>query len=369
MNTFDDRPFIAIWELTRACDLVCLHCRAEACKDRDPAELTTDEGKQLLDRLAAGGVPLVVLTGGDPAKRDDLVQLVSYGTSRGLSMALTPSATPLVTDELIHELAEAGLTRLAISIDGPDAAVHDAFRGIPGSFDAALRILATARKLGLSTQINTSLHTANIQLLPEFRSLVRTLAPTLWSVFVVVRTGRATNSMVLSAEQVERLLENLAEASATESFAIKTTAAPHLRRVLLQQKKRDQPARGRMAGWVNEGRGFMFVSHLGEVFPSGFLPVPCGNVRDRDPLDIYRDHPVFRALRDEDAFSGKCGVCEYRKVCGGSRARALSQGGDMFGSDPACAYIPPRYQGEPLKRTHLKLLDQSLAGSDHDRHG
>src|SRR6478736_1468169 len=356
MKTFDEQPFIAIWELTRACDLVCLHCRAEACKDRDPAELTTEEGKRLLDRLAAGKVPLVVLTGGDPAKRQDLVELVAHGTSRGLSMALTPSATPLVTDELIRELGRVGLTRLAISIDGPDATVHDTFRGVAGSFDCALRILESARNCGISTQINTSVHTGNIRLLPEFRSLVKTLAPTLWSVFVVVRTGRATQDMVLSAEQVERLLEDLAEASASESFAIKTTAAPHLRRVLLQQRKDNQPARGRLAGWVNERRGFMFVSHQGDVFPSGFLPVPCGNVRNRDPLEIYRNHPVFRGMRDEDSFSGKCGVCEYRKVCGGSRARALSQGGDMFGSDPACAYIPPRYEGVPVKRTHLDVL-------------
>lgn len=354
--SFDERPFIAIWELTRACDLVCLHCRAEACKDRDPTELTTSEGKQLLDRLAAGGVSLLVLTGGDPAKRQDLVELVSYGTSRGLSMALTPSATPLVTEQLIRELADAGLTRLAISIDGPNAAVHDAFRGVPGSFDCALRILESAKRFGVSTQVNTSLHTRNIQLLPEFQALVRTLAPALWSVFVVVRTGRATQDMVLTAEQVEQLLERLVEASSTETFAIKTTAAPHLRRVLLQQRKENQSARGRLAGWVNEGRGFMFVSHQGEVFPSGFLPVPCGNVRQRDPIDIYRSHPVFLGLRNEDAFAGKCGVCEYRKVCGGSRARALSEAGDMFGSDPACAYVPPRYQGEPIKRTHLDVL-------------
>src|SRR6478752_440951 len=161
MNTFDERPFIAIWELTRACDLVCLHCRAEACKDRDPTELSTQEGKHLLDRLAAGGVPLVVLTGGDPAKRQDLVELVAHGTSRGLSMALTPSATPLVTDELIRQLAGAGLQRLAISIDGPNAAVHDGFRGVAGGFDCALHILETARSLGLSTQVNTSIHADN----------------------------------------------------------------------------------------------------------------------------------------------------------------------------------------------------------------
>src|SRR6478736_6855997 len=206
MKTFEDRPFITIWETTRACDLVCKHCRADACKDRDPAELTTAQGKRLLDDLAAGGVPLVVLTGGDPAKRQDLVELVAHGTSRGISMALTPSATPLVTDELIRELAGAGLTRLAISIDGPDAAVHDGFRGVAGGFDCALRILATAKGCGLSTQVNTSVHTGNIGLLPELTALVQTLGVSLWSVFVVVRTGRATDSMVLSAERVEQLL-------------------------------------------------------------------------------------------------------------------------------------------------------------------
>lgn len=356
MKTFGQRPFITIWETTRACDLVCKHCRADACKERDPAELTTSDGKRLLDQLAAGGVPLVVLTGGDPAKRPDLVELVAHGTARGINMALTPSATPLVTDELVRELAKAGLTRLAISIDGPDAAVHDGFRGVAGGFDCALRILRTARSAGLSTQVNTSVHSANIALLPELRGLVRTLAPSLWSVFVVVRTGRATSEMVLSAERVEELLESLADAAVTESFSIKTTAAPHLRRVLLQRKKTAPSARGRLAGWVNEGRGFMFVSHQGQVFPSGFLPVPCGSVKEQNPLEIYRDHPVFRGLRDEDEFTGKCGVCEYRKVCGGSRARAFSQGGDMFGSDPGCSYVPPRIHRAKPARVHLEVV-------------
>jgi radical SAM protein with 4Fe4S-binding SPASM domain len=189
------------------------------------------------------------------------------------------------------------------------------------------------------------------------QALVRELTCTLWSVFVVVPTGRAKRDMVLSAEEVERLLEDLAVASETESFAIKTTAAPHFRRVLLQRKQKNATARGRMAGWVNEGRGFMFVSHRGEVFPSGFLPIVCGNVREKDPLDIYRNSEVLRALRDEDGFSGKCGVCEYRKVCGGSRARALAQGGDMLGADPACSYIPPGYRGDAKTRTHLAVVE------------
>jgi radical SAM protein with 4Fe4S-binding SPASM domain len=356
MKSFEEKPFIAIWETTRACDLVCLHCRADACKDRDPGELSTDQGKRLLDELAAGGVPLVVLTGGDPAKRRDLVELVAYGTSRGLSMALTPSATPLVTDDLIRELAAAGLSRLAISIDGPNAAVHDGFRGVAGGFDCALHILETARSCGLSTQVNTSIHTGNIDLFPDMRDLVKGLDCTLWSVFVVVPTGRAKRGMVLSAEQVETLLGNLADAAESVPFAIKTTAAPHFRRVLLQRKKENPTARGRLPGWVNEGRGFMFVSHQGEVFPSGFLPIPCGNVKDTNPLEIYRNHEVFRGLRNEDAFAGKCGVCEYRKVCGGSRARARAQEGDMFGSDPACVYVPPRYAGEAKKRTYLEVL-------------
>lgn len=356
MKSHDDHPFIAIWETTQACDLECKHCRAEARPERDAGELDTAEGKRLLESFAAAHVPLVVLTGGDPAKRPDLVELVAHGRALGLNMGLTPSATPLVTPELVGELARAGLSRLAISIDGPNAEIHDGFRGLAGGFECALSILEAARKHSLPTQINTSIYRSNQGCLPELVSFVRAQRCALWSVFFVVPTGRATWNMELSADEVEAALELLADVAEREPFAVKTTAAPHYRRLLLQRGRgKSHGARGIAGLDVNEGRGFMFVSHRGEVFPSGFLPVPCGNVRDTDPVTIYRESPVFRSLRDAHSLQGKCVMCQYKKVCGGSRARAYAHTGNLLASDPACAYLPPGYVAPPEARPPRRL--------------
>lgn len=348
----ETRPFIAIWETTQACDLACLHCRACAQSERSAGELSTDEGKQLLESLARAGVPLVVLTGGDPAKRPDLVELVGYGKSLGLVMALTPSATPLVTPELLQELAAAGLSRIAISIDGPDAETHDRFRGVEGSFAHSLRILECAKNLGLSTQINTSVHVASTRALPSIARIVEEAGCVLWSVFYLVPTGRAHASMLPSAEEVEASFRVLFDISERAPFGVKTTAAPHYRRVIVQRKKE---ARGRAAIRVNDGRGFLFVSHTGDVFPSGFFPMPCGNVRATDPIDVYRNHAVFTALRDPERLRGKCGACEFKDLCGGSRARALAMTGDYLGSDPLCAYVPKGWS--ETKRRHLGVVN------------
>ncbi|HEU5074105.1 MAG TPA: TIGR04053 family radical SAM/SPASM domain-containing protein [Polyangiaceae bacterium] len=349
---FDERPFIAIWETTQACDLACRHCRASATPARDLGELDTAEGMRLLDALAAARVPLVVLTGGDPAKRPDLVALVSHGVSRGLGMALTPSATPLVTSELIHALASAGLSRLAISIDAPDSETHDAFRGVPGSFERSLVILRDANAAGIRTQINTSLHSGNIHALRRMTSIVEQSGSVLWSVFFVVPTGRAGVQLLPSASEVEAALDQLAGIAASARFSVKTTAAPHYRRVLLQRKKAGAAhvsagTHGAPALRVNDGRGFLFVSHRGEIFPSGFLPIGCGNVRSDDVMEVYRKHPTFVELRDPDGLHGKCGACEYRSVCGGSRARAYALTGDRRASDPLCAYVPAGFDGAP----------------------
>lgn len=349
MAKFDDRPFIAIWETTQACDLACQHCRACAKPERDPRELETNEGKRLLESLAEAQVPLVILTGGDPAKRPDLLELVAHGRSLGLLMGLTPSATPLVTTELVAALGRAGLSRLAISVDAPSAAVHDAFRGVPGSFELSLRILRDAKEHGIGTQINTSIHVKNIDLLEEMATVVRDAGCLLWSVFFVVPTGRAGQAMLPSPERVERALEELASLAERELFAVKTTAAPHYRRVLAERKRSagvsaDYGTHGKHGLRVNDGRGFLFVSHRGEVFPSGFLPIPCGNVRERDVMEIYRQSPVFRQLRDTSLLRGKCGACEYRNICGGSRARAYATTGDYLDWDGLCAYVPPGYE-------------------------
>ncbi len=347
---FDDKPFIAIWETTQACDLVCKHCRAEARPERDDGELSTEEGRDLLASFARAEVPLVILTGGDPAKRPDLVELVRYGSSLGLSMGLTPSATPLVTIELLQKLKDAGLKRLAMSIDGLASESHDRFRGREGSFRRTLEILQAARRLGVPTQVNTTLHAGTIDRLEPMSVFLRNLGIDLWSVFTLVPTGRASESLMPDADAIEAAYKQLVRLSKRVPFAIKTTAGPHYRRIALQEKKATGSdvvvgARGRQAMWVNEGRGFLFVSHRGDVYPSGFLPLACGNVRRTDPITIYRQHPTFRLLRDSDSLKGKCRSCSFRMVCGGARARAHAMTGDLMESDPLCTYLPPDYDG------------------------
>ena len=343
---YGDAPFIVFWELTRACDLACRHCRACAVPDRDPRELTTEEGKALLDSVSAMGTPLVVLTGGDPAKRPDLVALVRHGASLGLRVALTPSATPLVTRELLAELRDAGLARLAVSLDGASRGLHDGFRGVEGSHARTFEILRTARELGITTQVNTSITRFNQHELAAIADNIAELGVELWGVFFVVPTGRGVSEACLSAEEVEKTLEWLATVAERHLFDVKTTAAPQFRRVLLQRKFKHadivglRDGIGRAVRGVNDGQGVAFVSHVGDVSPSGFLPIPCGNVRDEGLPWIYRQHAVFRELRDTGALEGKCGACEFRSVCGGSRARAYATTGDMLAEDPACAYVP-----------------------------
>ena len=363
---FDVAPFIVIWEMTQACDLACLHCRASAQPRRRPDELTTDEAKRLMDEVRAMGNPLFVLTGGDPLKRPDTVEIVEYGARIGLRVAMTPSGTPLLTPTVLAELRDAGLARLAVSLDGSNATVHDRFRGVDGSFDASVRMLRVARELGLSTQINTTIHRGNVDDLESLSALAAALGIALWSLFVVVPTGRAHRGQLPTAEEMEDVFARVAGWADHLPFDVKTTAAPHYRRVALQ-RDRDARREARRAGmayvepsrWpvgvaptgaeigrirgVTDGNGFVFVSHTGEIFPSGFLPLRAGNVRTDDLATVYRESPLFRALRDRDAFAGKCGACEFRWVCGGSRARAYAMTGSATGSDPLCAYLPPSY--------------------------
>ncbi len=300
----------------------------------------------MLGSVAAMGAPLMVLTGGDPAKRPDLVELVRHGSGLGLRVALTPSATPLVTRELLIELRDAGLARLAVSLDGASRGLHDGFRGVEGSHARTFEILRCARELGITTQVNTSITRFNRHELPAIADHLVDLGIELWGVFFVVPTGRGATEVCLPASEVEEVLVWLATVAERCAFDVKTTAAPQFRRVLLQRKFQREnivglrDGIGRAARGVNDGQGVAFVSHIGEVSPSGFLPVPCGNVRDEGLAQIYRQHPVFRALRDPDTLGGKCGVCEFRKVCGGSRARAYATTRNVLAEDPACAYVP-----------------------------
>ena len=356
-------PFIVIWEMTRACDLACLHCRATAVPNRDRGELSTGEAKQLLDTVRTFGRPLFVLTGGDPLKRPDVVELVRYGSDIGLRMAMTPSGTPLMTPDVIRELRDAGLARLAVSLDGSSGAIHDRFRGVDGSFEWTVRMIRAARELGLTTQINTTISRHNVHDVESLITMMGDMGVSLWSVFFIVPTGRARASDLATADEFERVFHRLYDLSKTAPFDIKTTAAPHYRRVVMQRQREERRAGeraeapspmtggigfsladgvGRAKG-VNDGDGFVFVSHRGDIYPSGFLPVSTGNVRRDSLVDIYRTHSAFTELRDRERLKGKCGVCEFRAVCGGSRARAYAMTGDVLESDPLCAYVPPAY--------------------------
>ncbi len=360
---FNERPFIVIWEVTQACDLACVHCRAMAQPYRNPLELSTDDGKRLIDEIAAMQVPVFVLTGGDPLKRPDIYDLVEYATARGVRTSLTPSATPLLTREAIGELQRRGLARLAVSLDGSTAEIHDAFRRVAGSYEWTLRAIRWARELGLPVQINTTITRRNLADFEATVRLLETLDIVLWSVFFLVPTGRGQTSDLISAEEFEEVFAKLYEVSRRMRFDIKTTEAQHYRRYLLQQRtaerrggaaavpnasqgRRQYPGLdlsggiGRAPRGLNDAKGFVFVSHLGEVFPSGFLPISAGNVRRQSLADIYRNSPLFISLRDTSQLKGKCGACEFRNVCGGSRARAFALTGDPLAEEPCCVYQP-----------------------------
>jgi radical SAM protein with 4Fe4S-binding SPASM domain len=338
--SFDLAPVVVIWETTQACALKCVHCRAEAIDRRSDEELTTDQAFSLLEEIRRFGDPLVVLTGGDPLRRPDAVDIVEYGTVLGLHMAMTPSATPEVSLSLLKELKKAGLKRLAVSLDGPTAEIHDAFRGVAGSYDWTLKIMRWANEIGLSLQINTTVSRHNLQDFDAIAAFLEKFKVDLWSVFFLVPVGRATLSQEPGAREFEKIFERMSELSHTSSFQIKSTEAPQYRRVLIQTNRQSP----RPILPISDGKGFVFISHTGEVYPSGFLPVFAGNVK-KDPLvDLYQNSELFRTLRDASKLKGKCGACEYKSICGGSRARAYAIHRDVMASDPYCVHVPKGYE-------------------------
>jgi radical SAM protein len=362
---FKERPFIVIWEVTQACDLACVHCRASAQALRNPLELTTAEGKRLIDEIAALKVPVFVLTGGDPLKRPDTYELIEYAAAQGVRISLTPSATPLLTRNAIEQMKQRGLARLAISLDGPTAAIHDAFRKVPGSYDWTLNAVRWAREIDLPVQINTTITRHNFLLIDDIIALLERLDIALWSVFFLVPTGRGQHVDLVSAEEFEQVFEKLYHLAQRAPFDIKSTEAQHYRRFLLQRRVEERKtgvaagARmahpfqsmigvntgdgiGRAPKGINDGKGFAFVSHLGEVYPSGFLPLSAGNIRKQSLTELYRNSPLFTSLRNTALLKGKCGECEFKEICGGSRARAFALTGDPFAEEPCCVYQPKK---------------------------
>lgn len=360
---YDKAPFLIIWETTQACDLTCRHCRASARPEADPGELTTREGESLLEQAAAMGTPIFILSGGDPLKRKDLFHLVGHGHRLGLRMATIPAATPLLTEKVVARLKEAGLSQMALSLDFPYAAAHDAFRGVPGAFDITMRAVEWAHRQSLPLQINTTLCARSVDHLEEMAALVGRLGIVFWEVFFLVPMGRGSELGGLTADQCEKAFGILYGVQKRSDFLVKVTEAPHYRRYVAQREWEEKGRGGqRFQGnalpgqllrtegpghtiglatqGVNAGNGFMFVSHRGGIFPSGFLPLQAGDTRRHRLEWVYRYSPLFRQLRSPEQLLGVCGRCEYQRICGGSRARAWALTGNHMASDPWCGYRP-----------------------------
>lgn len=343
---FGEGPLMFYYEVTQACDLTCQHCRASAQPLADQRELSSSESRDLLDQVATfPRPPVVVFTGGDPLKRPDLLDLIRHARDAGLQIALTPSATPLATLDALRQARDAGVSCLGISLDGSDAATHDAFRGWQGSFERTLQMLAYAHELELPVQVNTTITRRNVHQVDAMADLFANQHIAMWSVFFLVPVGRGAMEQRIAEDEYEDVFGKLWTQSQRQPYGIKTTEAPHYRRFVLERggdplgsSQKSRPRRAPLG--VGDGKGVMFVSHIGEIYPAGFLPLACGRFPNDSVVDAYQNHPTFRALRDPERLTGKCGVCDYRDACGGSRSRAYAVFGDPLASEPDCAYSP-----------------------------
>jgi radical SAM protein len=350
-HTFPRAPHRVYWELTRACDLACRHCRAEAVPARDPRELDTAAGRRLLEAIREFGSPppRVILTGGDPLKRPDFWELLEHATSVGLGVSVAPSGTPLLTDDVVRRLKQAGVEAMSLSLDGSTSLRHDRFRGVPGCFERTVAGARAASEAGIPLQVNTLVTAETLPDLVGISALVEGLGAARWSLFFLIQVGRGQVLRQLRPGACEALLRWLWARSERVPFAVTTTEAPHYRRVALQAMQAAGTPREvarrhaiRHGFGMRDGNGILFVSHRGEIQPSGFLPLVAGDVGAAGPVAVYRESPLFQRLRTPDSFGGRCGRCEFRQVCGGSRARAYAVDGDPFGEDPLCLYWPGR---------------------------
>jgi len=384
---FDETPFLAIWEVTQSCDLACKHCRAAAQPIPHPDQLSTAEGKELIDEIAKMEVPIFVFTGGDPLKRPDVFELIKYASDKGVSVALTPSATPLLTRDALVKLKEAGLVRLGISLDGSSPEIHDAFRGFAGTWARTIQAVEWANEVGIPIQVHTTISRHNAHDLDNLTALFEKMKIVMWNVFFLVPVGRGQLNDLLSGEEFEQVFGKIYELSHRVSFQIKTTEAMHYRRYLIQHNLEERKmghgsghpgghpaavayepgaptteAKTRNMGWatrrVNDGKGFVFVSHKGDVYPSGFLPLHAGNVRDTPLHEIYQDAPVFRDLRDTSKLQGKCGACEFKEICGGSRARAYAMTGNHLAQEQCCIYQPKNWHPDVELAEQVDVREQ-----------
>jgi radical SAM protein len=341
---------LVYWEMTQACGLACRHCRAEAMANPHPLELTSAEGQLLLKQTVEFGAPLphIILTGGDPLSRKDIYPLLDFACGLGLEVSITPSATPELTAAAITRLKQHGIQSLGLSLDGSSAEKHDAIRAIPGTFDRTVAAAQHAGRLGLPIQVNTLVSEETADDLPAIYELLRSSFPVMrWSLFFLISVGRGKALNEVSPEEGERIMNWVLDLVPQAPFAVKTTEAPSYRRLAIGKMRdahtsyADMKETAVYKGFqIRDGHGIVFVSNQGEIYPSGFLPLHCGNVRTSSLVDVYRNSETFRALHSPGQFHGKCGMCEYSHICGGSRARAFAYSGDALGTDPFCPYEP-----------------------------
>ncbi|MBX5474244.1 MAG: TIGR04053 family radical SAM/SPASM domain-containing protein [Thermoleophilia bacterium] len=356
------RPILVFWETTRACLLACRHCRASAIPRPLPGELSTEEGERLIESLTRFGrpFPVLVLTGGDVLMRADLVRLATYASELGLPVAVSPSVTPRLEPRVLAALRQAGVKVASISLDGASAATHEGLRGIEGHLPATLEAIRLLREHGFTVQVNTVVRPENVEELPEIAALVHAGGARIWEVFFLVRVGRGSRLRELAPHENEDVCHFLVDAS-RYGFVVRTVEAPFFRRVVAWRGEgracETGPLYERLATRLRallgepsaesraqtkgtrDGKGIVFVSYDGDVYPAGFLPLALGNVRRRSLPDIYQGSPLLREIRAA-RFHGRCGACEYADLCGGSRARAYAASGDPLGEDPACPYAP-----------------------------
>lgn len=342
-------PRLIFWETTTGCNLKCMHCRATAADFRSSDDLTTEESFAMLGSIAAYARPVVVLSGGEPLMREDIFEIAAYGTSLGLKMALGTNGT-LITPDVADQLKTSGIQRISISIDGSTAKYHDAFRRVPGAFAAALEGIENCKRAGIPYQINTSVTKSNLDQLPAILSLAERLGSSALHLFLLVPTGcgkEIAEEEMITPDQYEEILNWFYDKSKETSINLKATCAPHYFRIMRQRAAKDgikitpethgfeAVTKGCLAG-----TGVCFISHKGEVFPCGYLPVKAGSIRETGFGDIWENSEVFQKLRDDSLLNGKCGNCVFKKVCGGCRARAFANNADYLSEEPFCAYMP-----------------------------
>ncbi len=359
----DRDPVVVFWEMTLACALACRHCRALAQPKRSPLELSASECIRVLEDLTSfDHAPIVVLSGGDPFMRRDLFDLVEHGIGLGLTMSVAPAATALATRQRFQRLKDLGVSRLSLSLDGSAAAAHDSFRGVEGSFNLTRKAMSNARAAGMAFQVNTTVTRQTVEDLPAIAELVASSGAMLWDLFFLVPTGRAAAEDTISPEEHERVFGWLCGLAEQVPFSLKTTLGQHFRRVQVLKRlasegrgldglSPDQVRELYRGVPSNDGKGILFISHRGEVCPSGFLPISAGNVRRDSVVSRYRDSPLFRSLRDPSALQGKCGRCPFNVICGGCRARAYATTGDPLAAEPYCVFQPGEAESHAAQTT------------------